>query len=347
MPLVSVIILNWNGAHLLRRYLPTVLECTAAEEADILVADNGSTDDSLPLLAAEFPTVRVLPLGSNHGFAEGYNRAIAEVATPYAVLLNDDVRVTPGWLAPLVEHMERRPDVAACQPKLLSDREPGRFEYAGAAGGYLDRYGYPYCRGRIFATVEQDRGQYDAPRHVQWATGACLMVRTELYRRAGGLDARFFAHMEEIDLCWRLRRMGYTLACVPASAVHHLGGASLAMGHPRKMLLNFRNLLLMLWKNTPDARRRAALLRRRKWLDALAALNFLLHGQWRHVAALRQAHREAAQMIRDVYAPEAEHYHANPLFAASPAPDGPEAELSILWQYYVRRRRTFSELPIG
>ena len=368
MPLVSVIILNWNGAHLLRRYLPTVVAHTAADVADVVVADNGSTDESLSVLAAEFSTVRVLALGQNYGFAEGYNRAIAQVATPYVVLLNDDVAVTPGWLGPLVEYMERHADVAACQPKLLSDREPGCFEYAGAAGGYLDRYGYPYCRGRIFGTVEADRGQYDTVRPVMWATGACLMVRTELYRLAGGLDARFFAHMEEIDLCWRLRRMGCALVCVPASAVRHLGGASLAVGHPHKTMLNFRNSLLMLWKNTPDARRRTALLRRRKWLDALAALNFLLHGQLRHVAAIRRAHCEAARMLREEYAPEAALHHASPLFtadAAASSADAPsasstapitgsastsrfaEADISILWQYYVRGRRTFAALPLA
>lgn len=304
MKKVSVIILNWNGAGLLRRYLPEVIAHTSADTADVIVADNGSTDDSLSLLGEEFPSVRVWPLGGNYGYAGGYNRALAMAETPYCVLLNSDAAPAEGWLGPLLAYAEKHPETAALQPKLLSDRDRKMFEYAGAAGGYLDCLGYPYCRGRIFDVVEQDCGQYDMIAPVMWATGACLWIRTEAFRQAGGLDERFFAHMEEIDLCWRLRRLGYTLACVPQSVVYHLGGASLAMGHPKKTYLNFRNSLLMLWKNLPDTRREGFIFRR-KCLDALAACNFLLHGEWRHVKAIFLAHRDAGRMIRDGYGRDA------------------------------------------
>lgn len=334
---VSVIILNWNGSTLLRKYLPSVVNFTPEAFAHVVVADNGSTDDSLSVLASEFPTVRVIALSRNYGFAEGYNRAIAQVDTPYVVLLNDDVDVTPGWLEPLVGYMDEHPDVAALQPKLLWDRDRRKFEYAGGAGGYLDRLGYPYCRGRIFSDLEADEGQYDDVRPVMWATGACLMVRRELYQKAGGLDPLFFAHMEEIDLCWRLRRMGYTLVCVPQSVVYHRGGATLEQGHPRKTMLNFRNSLLMMYKNLP-ARRRSSLLFKRRVLDGVAALRFLLQGEVSHVRAIWQAHREASAMISRHYAHEAD----NPLLGE--AAPFEEESISILWQYYVKGRKRFSDL---
>lgn len=337
-PQVSVIILNWNGTELLRRYLPSVIACTNPELAEVIVADNGSTDESLEVLASEFPQVRVLPFDRNYGFAEGYNRAIAAVDTPYVVLLNDDVEVTPAWLEPLLGYMNENLHVAALQPKLLSDRDRTLFEYAGAAGGYLDCLGYPYCRGRIFSDVEQDNGQYDTVTPVMWATGACLMVRRDLYLQSKGLDARFFAHMEEIDLCWRLRRMGYTIVCHPASVVYHLGGASLAMGHPRKTKLNFRNSLLMLWKNVAP-QRRSSVLFKRYCLDFVAALNFLLHGEWAHIRAIWDAHREARQMIRDEYEPESAEYAAY----GEAAPFA-EEQISILAAYYLKRQKKFSQL---
>ena len=335
MKKVSVIILNWNGTHLLRKYLPSVVEHTTPEIADVVVADNGSTDGSLQVVEEEFPTVKTIPLAQNYGFAEGYNRAITAVDTSYAVLLNDDVAVSPGWLEPLLEFMETHPECGACQPKLLSDRDRTQFEYAGAAGGYLDNLGYPFCRGRIFATTETDRGQYDTPAEIHWATGACLMIRRDLYQEAGGLDARFFAHMEEIDLCWRIRRMGYSICCRPESVVYHFGGASLAMGDPRKTKLNFRNSLLMLWKNLPSEKR-SGLLFRRMLLDGAAALNFLLHGEWSQVKAIRQAHREFREM-------RAKYYQS-----AEPSEKG-EVKLcgfSILFKYYIQRKDKFSELNL-
>ncbi len=332
---VSVIILNWNGTHLLRKYLPSVTEHTPKELADVVVADNGSTDASLQVLSEQFPTVKVIPLDRNYGFAEGYNRAIRAVDTPYVLLLNDDVAVSPGWLEPLTEFMDTHPDCGACQPKLLSDRNRSQFEYAGAAGGYLDSLGYPFCRGRIFATVEADSGQYDSVAEIHWATGACLLTRRDLYLRAGGLDAAFFAHMEEIDLCWRLRRMGCKLYCVPQSEVFHLGGASLAMGNPRKTKLNFRNSLLMLWKNLP-ASRRSGIIFRRQLLDGVAALNFLLRGEWNQVKAIWEAHREYREM-RDRY------YKTDEGDASQSVR---LCDFSVLVQYYLKRRRTFSELEM-
>lgn len=254
MKQVAVIILNWNGAGLLRRYLPTVIAGTDDTIADVIVADNGSTDESLQILQQEFPQVQVLKFKENYGFAEGYNRAIEQTMYPYTVLLNSDVRTPQGWLNPLLDYMEAQPGVGAVMPKLLQDREDDKqmFEYAGAAGGYIDCHGYPYCRGRIFECVEEDQGQYDdGPKSVFWATGACLMVRSQLYQEVGGLDKDFFAHMEEIDLCWRIRLSGDELMMVPSSHVYHLGGGSLPQGNPRKTYYNFRNNLLLLHKNLP------------------------------------------------------------------------------------------------
>lgn len=370
MKKTAIIILNWNGVQhgLLRRYLPSVIANTPTEEAEIIVADNGSTDDSLKVLSEEFPSVKVMALGQNYGFAEGYNRAIAQLsevetlterspkgytfevqrseAPTYVVLLNDDVRLTPGWFDPLVTYMDAHKECAALQPKILKDGlgegEPDQFEYAGACGGYLDNMYYPYCRGRIFDTLEEDHGQYNLPAGqaypVMWASGACLMIRTDLYQKAGGLDKRFFAHMEEIDLCWRLRRMGYQLACVPQSKVYHLGGASLPQGNPKKTKLNFRNSLVMMWKNLP-ANECKKLIRRRKELDGLAAMNFLLHGQIRNCWAVYKAHKEANEMI-------ANQYNASELIGFGTAKPFLNEQFSILWKYYRNGIRKYSDLGL-
>lgn len=341
MKQVSVIILNWNGARLLRQYLPSVIEHTDTNLADIVVADNGSTDDSLQVLSEEFPSVRIIPFAENLGFAEGYNQAITRCETPLVLLLNDDVAVTQGWLEPMVNYLNSHEEVVAVQPKLKSDRNRSQFEYAGAAGGYLDRHGYPFCRGRIFDTTEEDQGQYDDERPIMWATGACLLVRRKEYLKAGGLDKHFFAHMEEIDLCWRLRRMGWQLACVPSSVVYHYGGGSLAMGSPRKTMLNFRNSLLMLHKNLPTERRHSVI-RQRKFLDYVAMLNFLLHGELQQVKAIHQAHREAKKMIRTIYNSESPNQIQSMLFAESPL--FPEERISILLSYYIYRNKKYSQL---
>ena len=340
MKKVAVIILNWNGAALLRRYLPSVVSNTPAAIADVIVADNGSEDDSLTLLESDFPTVKVLRHDRNYGFAEGYNRAIGQTRYPLTVLLNSDVRTPPRWLEPLVEYMDAHAEAAAVQPKVLHDGEPEErpvFEYAGAAGGYLDCHGFPYCRGRLFDTLEADGGQYDAagPQPVFWASGACLMVRSEAYLAAGGLDPRFFAHMEEIDLCWRLRLAGNEVAMVPGSRVYHLGGGTLPQGSPRKTYLNFRNNLLMLYKNLPHAMR-GRLLTVRRLYDTLALAVELLKGNWGAVKAIWRAHRDFRRMRHE--------YDDLPSPAANLLDALPEGRLNIIWQYYARGRKTFDKL---
>ena len=285
---VAVVILNYNGEEHLRRFLPSVVSNSGG--ADIVVADNGSTDGSLELLEREFTTVRRVVLDKNYGFAEGYNRALQQVEAEYVVLLNSDVEVTPHWLELLVEYMDAHPEVAACQPKIRSERNKEYFEYAGASGGYLDVYGYPFCRGRIFDVVEKDHGQYDSVASVFWATGAALFIRLKDYREAGGLDGRFFAHMEEIDLCWRLGSRGRGLVCVPQSVVFHVGAATLKKESPRKTFLNFRNNLLMLYKNLPEKELNRVLWMR-GLLDIVAMVVFFLKGEKENAKAVIQARK--------------------------------------------------------
>lgn len=298
---VAVIILNWNGEGLLKRFLPSVTRHTSAEIADIIVADNGSDDASMTLLREEFPQVKTLEFGENLGYAEGYNRAIARSDYEFTVLLNSDVEVKSDWLTPLYDFMMAHPEAGACQPKILSATEPGKFEYAGAAGGFLDRWGYPYCRGRVMGKIEDDRGQYDDIAPVFWASGAALMVRTDVYLNVGGLDSRFFAHMEEIDLCWRMQLAGYKVYAVGKSAVYHLGGGSLPTSSPKKTYLNFRNNLLMLYKNLPP-RRRARRLTARRLIDSLAWLKYMLTLDFDNAAAVIRAHTDFRKMKKD-YAP--------------------------------------------
>ena len=271
---VAIVILNWNGAKMLSTYLPSVINYSR-DEAEIFVADNASTDDSMSWLSKHYPMVKQIALDRNWGFAEGYNKALGHIDAEYYILLNSDIEVTHHWLTPLIEFMDAHPQVAACQPKLLSVFDHDQFEYAGASGGFIDRYGYPFCRGRIFQTVENDDGQYDDPCKIAWATGACLMIRSHDYWEAGGLDGRFFAHSEEIDLCWRLRSRGRDIYCVPDSQVYHVGGGTLPKNNPMKTYLNFRNNLTMLYKNLNDKDLKHVM-RVRWWLDYLAALQMLL-----------------------------------------------------------------------
>lgn len=292
----SVIILNWNGAEMLRRYLPSVVEHTMDEGCEVIVADNGSTDESMAVMAREFPSVKTIILDKNYGFAEGYNRAIEQVESEYVVLLNSDVEVTVHWLTSLLAYLDAHPEVAAVQPKIRSDRKREFFEHAGAAGGYLSRLGYPYCRGRRFGRVEKDKGQYDTIVNIDWTTGACMCVRTNVYKECGGLDAAFFAHMEEIDLCWRMRNNGWKLACVPQSTVFHLGGGSLSYDNPRKTYLNFRNNLLMIYKNR---RWPWAVLALRWILDYAAAAMFVIIGKPDSAKAVFEARRDYKQMRKN------------------------------------------------
>ena len=341
MEKLAIVILNWNGAQMMRQYLPTVLEYSR-QEATIYVADNASSDDSLELLSRDFPEVRLIVLDKNWGFAEGYNKALRQISAEYYLLLNSDIEVTPHWLTSLLSYMDAHQDVAACQPKLLSIYDKVAFEYAGASGGYLDRFGYPFCRGRVFDTVEQDCGQYDDVADILWATGAALMVRADDYWAVGGLDARFFAHNEEIDLCWRLRIRGRRIVCLPESRVYHVGGGTLPKSNPMKTFLNFRNNLTMLYKCLPDAELHRVM-RWRWFLDYLAAWEMLLLkrnlGDFRAVYRARRAFK---QWRHDFDADR------RAIQASRQAEKIPEQRpFSLLWQYYLRGRRHFSVLPSG
>ena len=341
-PELGILILNWNGAALLREFLPGVIRNTDPQEAEVVVIDNGSTDDSVRLLQQEFPGVRLLALGENLGYAGGYNRALRELHYPYVCLLNSDVAVRhPGWYRAAVLLLCSNPGTAVVQPKILSYKSPDTFEYAGAAGGFIDRLGYPFCRGRIMQTVEQDRGQYDSQVPLHWAGGAAFFVRREAFLQVGGLDTAFFAHMEEIDLCWRLRNRGYRILFTPDSCVYHLGGGTLQEGNPQKTYLNFRNNRLMLRRNlTPAQNRRVQPWR--SMLDLLAAAHFLLQGKAAHARAVCRALRDYRRMKR-AYAPQ--EATAQPQNTSAPSPLPPRAPFCLLWQYYGRRRRTFQALP--
>ncbi len=335
---VAIVILNWNGCKMLATYLPSVVEYSR-EDAKVIVADNASTDDSLSFLHTHFKDVDIIRLDRNWGFAEGYNKALAQVDADYFVLLNSDVEVTHHWLTPLIEFMDAHPEVAACQPKLLSEKDKDMFEYAGACGGFLDKYGYPFCRGRIFESVEEDDGQYDYRQEILWATGACLMIRAEDYRKAGGLDAKFFAHNEEIDLCWRLRLMGRKIFCIPESVVYHVGGGTLPKGNPRKTYLNFRNNLLMLYKNLPEQELRPVL-RMRWFLDYLAAFQMLVLGRnWGDFKAVLKARHDYHVMRKDYVEVRAQIQKHRKLKHIAQ-----RRSYSILWQYYVKGIRKFSDL---
>lgn len=297
---LAVIILNWNGKEMMRRFLPSVVKYTCAPEVRVVVADNGSTDGSLSWLQSEYPGIDIVALDKNYGFAEGYNLAIARMEEPFVLLLNSDVEVTEGWWQPLLAFMEENPNAGAVQPKILSYNDRERFEHAGAAGGLIDKLGYPYCRGRVLSKVEEDRGQYDSPAPVEvaWASGAALLVRRDAYEQAGGLDKDFFAHMEEIDLCWRLRLAGYGIYAMTQSKVYHLGGGALPYGNPRKTYLNFRNNLLMLYKNLPLKDRKKILFRRRL-ADTLGFLFFLAKGQFADARAVVKAHGDFRKMRKN------------------------------------------------
>lgn len=335
----SVVILNWNGAEMLRRFLPSVIAYSQGEGVEICVADNASSDNSCEVIEREFPEVRLIRLSENYGFAEGYNRALQQIDAEYVVLLNSDVEVTSGWLEPMTDYLDKHPQVAACQPKLLSFQEKSCFEYAGAAGGFIDKYGYPFCRGRIFDVVESDRGQYDDIIPVFWATGAALLIRLQVYREVGGLDGRFFAHMEEIDLCWRLRSRGYGIVCLPFSRVYHVGGATLKKENPRKTLLNFRNNLIMLYKNLPE-NELYRVMRVRLFLDYLAAFVFLLKGDKNNSLAVLRAHKEYMSM-RFLFKAERDENLRSASLVSIPE----RFEKSILWWTKVRRCKFFSDLP--
>ena len=332
MKKVAVVIMNWNGRKLMQMFLPSVVKYTESNTADVIVADNGSTDGSAEWLESEFPSVVRLLFDKNHGFAGGYNLAVEKLdGYKYILLLNSDVEVTANWLAPMLDVMENDTDIAACQPKIKAYADKGRFEYAGAAGGYLDRNGFPFCRGRIFDTVERDEGQYDGEvKQVFWASGAAMLVRRKDYLEAGGLDTDFFAHMEEIDLCWRLNLLGKKVCIVPQSTVYHVGGGTLAAGNPRKTYLNFRNNLFMLYKNLPLREGRSIILRR-KLLDGTAAAMFAAKLDFANVGAVWRAHREF-EKGKGRYSCQPERNIRHVL---------PESRRNIVTDYYLKGKRVF------
>jgi GT2 family glycosyltransferase len=288
---VAIVILNWNGRVFLERFMGKVLDSISlfgSFVARLVVVDNGSTDDSVDWMKTNYPDTELILLDKNYGFADGYNKALAQISATYYVLLNSDIEVTDNWLSPLVAYMDNHFSVAACAPKLRSFDHPDRFEYAGAGGGFIDKYGYIFCRGRILDSIETDEGQYDKPINVFWATGAALMIRAELFHKAGGLDGSFFAHMEEIDLCWRLQLMGYKISNVPESVVYHVGGGALPNNSPRKLYLNYRNNLLMMAKNMSSDRLPFIFVRLLG--DAASGMVYLLSWKLSYVRAVIMAH---------------------------------------------------------
>ena len=338
MDKVAIVILNWNGRKMMEQYLPSVI--AHSQGATIYVADNASTDDSLEWLHIYNNKVKTILLDQNYGFADGYNRALKQVEAEYYVLLNSDVEVTPHWLEPLIDYMDTHSDVAACQPKLLSFVDKTMFEYAGAAGGFIDRFGYPFCRGRLFDTIEADNGQYDTKEEVLWATGACLLIRSTDYWKADGLDGRFFAHNEEIDMCWRLNLSGRKVCCVPRSCVYHVGGGTLPKDNPMKTYLNFRNNLTMLYKNLPEKELKSVM-RRRWFLDYLAAVQTLvLNRHWGDCKAIFRARRDFKRWLPQ-FQKDRERIQT---MQQAVKVDG-RKPYSILWQYYAKGVRSFSQLP--
>lgn len=331
MTKVAVIILNWNGAELLREFLPSVIRNTNSDIGRVIVADNASTDASIEIMAHEFPKVEVLSFEQNYGFAGGYNRAISQVDAEIVVLLNSDVEVTEGWLEPLVQMLDDSSDVAAVQPKIKAYCNKNKFEYAGACGGYIDSLGFPFCRGRILDITEEDSGQYDDTREVFWCGGAALCIRKKVYEQVGGLDESFFAHMEEIDLCWRVRNAGYSLKVNPESVVYHLGGGSLPMNHPKKLYLNYRNNLLMLYKNLSIGERRQVFCFR-FFLDLSAAMLFLVKGEWANVKSVYAAYKAFYAMKKNYKVVPTS--HKDPCIYRG----------SIIFAAYIRRVKSFSEL---
>jgi GT2 family glycosyltransferase len=335
---VAVVILNWNGRELLREFLPSVL--AHSDGARIVVVDNASSDDSVTLLGGIFPTVEVIQHSENLGFCAGYNQALAQIDAPFYVLLNSDVAVTRGWLRPMVALMEQRPTIAACQPKLLAHTKPTQFEYAGAGGGYLDRLGYPFCRGRLFETLETDHGQYDDARPVAWASGACMVVRASIWHKLGGLEPAFFAHMEEIDLCWRIWNAGYEVWYEGSSVVYHLGGGTLHKSNPRKTYLNFRNGLALLYKNAPQGELRGIFVQRIV-LDWVAALRMLAQGTFADARAVVRAHRD---FFKNLKYWRRQREVAQPHLRVSERPGVYTG--SLVWAYFGLGKRRFTDLQI-
>jgi GT2 family glycosyltransferase len=336
-PSVAVVILNWNGKDLLEKFLPGVVNSVYGN-LEIIVGDNASTDGSIAFLAANYPTIRIIRNDQNYGFAEGYRKILAQVTATYYVLLNSDVEVPSNWIQPVISLMESDPLIAAAQPKILWQKNKASFEYAGAAGGYLDMHGYPFCRGRIFDTVELDAGQYNDTREIFWASGAALFIRSDKWKEVGGLDPDFFAHMEEIDLCWRLKNLGYKVMYCPNAEVYHVGGGTLNSNNPYKTYLNFRNNLIILQKNLPlgDAYFRIFI---RFFMDFIAWIHFIVEGKVDFAMAITKAH---IYFFSHFWRNAKKRTNNQKLFLMHTG----QYRSSIVYDYFIKKIRHFSQLPI-
>ncbi len=330
MTKTAVVILNWNGAKLLQQFLPSVIQFS--ENATIYVADNASTDTSIDVLKNEFPSVKIIENTGNFGFAKGYNEALRFVEEPYYALVNSDIEVTENWLQPIEAIFDNQPKTAIIQPKLLDFKKKTHFEYAGGAGGFIDKYGYPFCKGRIFDTLEEDLGQYNQETEVFWATGACFFIRKEVYRTLQGFDDDFFAHQEEIDLCWRANNLGFTAKYCPTSVVYHVGGATLNEANPKKTFLNFRNSLLMLTKNLPKGKL-FPIIFIRMCLDGIAGIQFIFQGKFKHFWAILKAHFEYYHLLSRNLKKRALHQKRDYFYTKS-----------IVWSYFIEKKKTFEKL---
>jgi GT2 family glycosyltransferase len=338
MTRIAVVILNWNGRHFLQQFLPSVCRNSDFPGTEIIVADNGSTDDSVSFMKNSFPGIRLIAFATNLGYAKGYCEALKQLDANYFVLLNSDVEVTPGWLVPLFNTMEAHPEIGACMPKLLAYDQRTCFEYAGASGGFIDRFGYPFCRGRMLSVIETDTGQYNDFRDIFWASGACMFVRSSAYHRAGGLDGEFFAHMEEIDLCWRMHRTGYTVAVVPGSTVYHVGGGTLPNNTPRKLYLNYRNNLFLLFKNLPVFQLIPVVMVR-MILDGMSAIVYLSNGQGSFFVAVLRAHLAFYRRIPLLIGMRRQIRGTRRTGLTTGIYPG-----SIVFDFFIRKKRYFSQL---
>lgn len=334
----AVVILNWNGLGLLHRFLGLAVRYSIDNETIVCIADNGSTDGSVEWVAKNFKEVRIIRLERNYGFAGGYNLALKQIDAKYYILLNTDMEVTEGWLKPLIRFMDNNPDVASCQPKIRSINNRDYFEYAGAAGGFIDKFGYTFCRGRIFDVVEKDESQYDDLTDIFWSTGACMVVRSEAWIRCKGFDEDFFAHMEEVDLCWRFHKCGYRVSYIPDSIVYHVGGGVLPYDSNFKTYLNFRNNLFLLYKNLPDYELQSTIFKR-KILDGVAVLMFLIKGRFGNVKAVWKAHHDFNKSLKSL---KEKRFRNKELTLAYPGKL--ILNKSIIFEFYVNRKKTFNVL---
>jgi len=338
MKKTAIVILNWNGLNYLKEFLPSVITNSVHDDVDIVVADNASTDQSVDFLEKQFPEVTIIQLDKNYGYAGGYAKALQQVKAAYFVLLNSDVETPPGWLNPLIRFMDKHPHVGACMPKIKAYHDKQMFEYAGASGGYIDKYGYPFCRGRILNTIEKDTGQYDDTKYIFWASGACLFIRSEAYFKAGELDSDFFVHMEEIDLCWRLQNVGYKVAILPETEIYHVGGGTLPNNNPRKLYYNYRNSLYMLYKNLPQ--KKMYILFIRLLLDWFSAFVYLLKLDIPFFRAVFRAHDHFIKKLGQLK------HKRNPILQKSNNYPLTVYQNSILKNFFVFGKRKFSDLPL-